>query len=50
VAIPSLLLYAFLSRKARRIVDEMEQAAVAFVNQVSKSQGRRDAQPAAASA
>lgn len=37
VAIPSLLLHAFLSRKARGIVDHMEKAAVAFVNQVSKS-------------
>ncbi|MBN2584923.1 MAG: MotA/TolQ/ExbB proton channel family protein [Planctomycetes bacterium] len=39
VAIPSLLLYAFLSRKARGIVDQMEKAAIAFVNQVSKSKG-----------
>ncbi len=37
VAIPSLLLHAFLSRKARSVVDQMEKAAVAFVNQVSKS-------------
>ncbi len=37
VAIPSLLLYAFLSRKARSIVDQMEKTAVAFANQVSKS-------------
>ncbi len=36
VAIPSLLLYAFLSRKARRVVDQMEKTAVVFVNQVSK--------------
>ena len=37
VAIPSLLLHAFLSRKAKGIIDEMEKGAVAFVNQVSKS-------------
>ncbi len=37
VAIPSLLLHAFLNRKARSIVDDMEKAAVAFVNQVSKA-------------
>ncbi len=37
VAIPSLLLHAFLNRKARGIVDDMEKAAVAFVNQVSKA-------------
>jgi len=37
VAIPSLLLHAFLSRKARGVTDQMEKAAVAFVNQVSKA-------------
>ncbi|MBI1387199.1 MAG: hypothetical protein GC154_01965 [bacterium] len=37
VAIPSLLIHAFLSRKARGVVSEMEKAAVAFVNQVSKT-------------
>ena len=37
VAIPSLLLHAFLSRKAKSIVDDMEKSAVSFVNQVSKS-------------
>lgn len=37
VAIPSLLLHAFLSRKARGIVGEMETAAVSFVNNLSKS-------------
>jgi biopolymer transport protein ExbB len=36
VAIPSLLLHAFLSRKARGVIDQMEKAAVAFANQVSK--------------
>ena len=37
IAIPSLLLHAFLSRRARRILDEMEQSAVAFLNQLRKS-------------
>jgi biopolymer transport protein ExbB len=37
VAIPSLLLHAFLSRKARGIVSRMEVAAVAFINQISKT-------------
>ncbi|MEZ6194610.1 MAG: MotA/TolQ/ExbB proton channel family protein [Planctomycetota bacterium] len=36
VAIPSLLLHAFLSRKARGIVGRMESAAVAFVNEIAK--------------
>jgi biopolymer transport protein ExbB len=37
VAIPSLLLHAFLSRKARGVIGQMEIVAVSFVNQVSKS-------------
>ncbi len=37
VAIPSLLLHAFLSRKARGIVGQMETLAVSFINQVSKT-------------
>ncbi len=37
VAIPSLLLHAFLSRKAKVMTDNMEQMAVAMVNQISKS-------------
>lgn len=32
VAIPSLLLHAFLSRKARGIVGSMEQTAVGFID------------------
>jgi len=36
-AIPSLLLHAFLSRKAKGVVDGMEKAAVAFVNQLGKT-------------
>jgi biopolymer transport protein ExbB len=39
VAIPSLLLHAFLSRKARGVIGQMETAAVAFANQVSKTAG-----------
>ncbi len=34
VAIPSLLLHAFLSRKARGIVDQMDKTAIAFVNRI----------------
>lgn len=37
VAIPSLLIHAFLSRKARGVVNQMEKAAVALVNQVGKT-------------
>lgn len=37
VAIPSLLLHAFLSRKARGVINQMEKAAVALVNQVAKT-------------
>ena len=32
VAIPSLLLHAFLSRKAKAIVGSMEQTSVGFIN------------------
>jgi biopolymer transport protein ExbB len=35
VAIPSLLLYAYLSRKARRFIDGMEKIAISFVNRAS---------------
>jgi biopolymer transport protein ExbB len=37
VAIPSLLLHAFLSRKARRIVDQMEKTALTFTNELSRA-------------
>lgn len=37
VAIPALLMHAFLARKARGMIDQMEKTAVSFVNQVSKS-------------
>jgi biopolymer transport protein ExbB len=36
VAIPSLLLHAYLSRKAKAIVDRMETFGIAFMNQVSR--------------
>jgi len=42
VAIPSLLIHAFLSRKARGVVNQMEKAAVALVNQIGKTPYRRD--------
>jgi len=45
VAIPSLLLHAFLSRKVRAIVGKMETAAIAFANQVSKTPFERVIQP-----
>ncbi|MEZ6017597.1 MAG: MotA/TolQ/ExbB proton channel family protein [Planctomycetota bacterium] len=37
VAIPSLLLHAFLARKARGVTASMEATAVAFVNRLAKS-------------
>jgi biopolymer transport protein ExbB len=50
VAIPSLLLHAFLSRRARSLVDEMEKTAVAFLNQVSRTPFERERAPAAVAA
>ena len=44
VAIPSLLIHAYLSRKARGIVDRMEGTALNFLNEVARS---REPQPAA---
>lgn len=37
VAIPSLLLHAFLSRQARGMIDKMEKCAVSFINQLTKT-------------
>jgi biopolymer transport protein ExbB len=37
VAIPSLMIHALLSRKARGVINQMEKAAVALVNQISKT-------------
>jgi biopolymer transport protein ExbB len=42
IAIPSLLLHAFLSRKARGMIARMEKAAIAFINQISKTPYKRD--------
>jgi biopolymer transport protein ExbB len=36
VAIPSLLLHAFLSRKTKGVIDQMERTALAFLNQLAK--------------
>ncbi len=45
VAIPSLLLHAFLSRKARGVVGQMETSAVALVNQIGKTPFADDGGP-----
>ncbi|MFN3166641.1 MAG: MotA/TolQ/ExbB proton channel family protein [Phycisphaeraceae bacterium] len=48
VAIPALLLHVILSRMARGVVDRMEKAGVAFINQVMKTpptEGDRLAEP-----
>ncbi|MGB0766465.1 MAG: MotA/TolQ/ExbB proton channel family protein [Phycisphaeraceae bacterium] len=37
VAIPALLMHVYLSRKAKRVVDQMEKCGVAFINQVMKT-------------
>jgi biopolymer transport protein ExbB len=37
VAIPSLLLSAYLARKTKGVIDQMEKAAIALVNQVAKT-------------
>jgi biopolymer transport protein ExbB len=42
VAIPSLLLHAFLSRKARGMIDRMEKAAIRFMNQLNKTPYRQE--------
>ena len=43
VAIPSLLLYAYLSRRARRMIDGMEKTAVSFLNRLGGTPGPREA-------
>ncbi len=49
VAIPTLLLHVFLSRMARRVVDQMEKAGIAFINAIMKMPpAEEDASPAAA--
>ena len=42
VAIPSLLIHAFLSRMARSVINQMEGSAVAFINQLGKTPYRQD--------
>ncbi|MCA9296254.1 MAG: MotA/TolQ/ExbB proton channel family protein, partial [Phycisphaerales bacterium] len=42
VAIPALLIHAYLARKARGVVDQMEQAGIALVNAVDKQRHGRD--------
>ena len=42
VAIPSLLIHAFLSRMARSVTNQMEGAAVALINQLGKTPYRQD--------
>jgi len=37
VAIPSLLMHAFLSRKARGVVGQMETVAIALLNQIART-------------
>jgi len=41
VAIPSLLLHALLTRKAKSVTDDMETTAISFLNQVSRSEEPR---------
>lgn len=43
VAIPSLLLHAFLSRKAKGVTDQMEKSAVSFTNQLARTQATASA-------
>ena len=50
VAIPSLFLHAFLSRKARRIIDGMEKPAVAFFNRIPPASASRVRRPGIAPA
>jgi biopolymer transport protein ExbB len=49
VAIPSLLLYAYLSRKARGLIDSMEKTAISFVNRLSTGTPAAAAEAAAPS-
>jgi biopolymer transport protein ExbB len=40
VAIPSLLLHAFLSSKVRKIVNNLEATGVSFVNELARAEAR----------
>ena len=42
VAIPSLLIHAFISRKAKGVLGSMEQTSVAFINGVPEEIGKPD--------
>ena len=46
VAIPALLLHAFLSRKARGMIDQMEKCGVSFMNQLTKLSNRKSKEAA----
>ena len=45
VAIPSLFLHAYLSRKSKRMLDRMEEAGMSFINRIPS--GERRSQPVA---
>lgn len=49
VAIPSLILYGFLSRKAKSVVDHMEQLAINFLNSLANDSESKDGSTTAAS-
>jgi len=42
VAIPSLLIHAFISRKAKGVLGSMEQTSVAFINGVPEQIGKAE--------
>jgi biopolymer transport protein ExbB len=46
VAIPSLLIHAFLARRAKSMVGQMESSAVGFMNQVAKTPPAKSTAPA----
>jgi biopolymer transport protein ExbB len=46
VSIPSLLLYAYLSSKARKVVNRMESTGVSFMNEVARREHTATAQAA----
>jgi biopolymer transport protein ExbB len=49
VAIPALLLYAYLSRKAKGMVDGMEKTAISFVNRLGTAETAVEAGAASSS-
>jgi biopolymer transport protein ExbB len=46
VAIPALLLHAFLSRKARGMIDQMEKCGISFMNTLTKLSNRKSKEAA----